>query len=75
MCFGQVLVARSAKAVCAILIGNSGAELEIDIVSRFSEANLIPNDAVVYADHAWDTVPASRLGETSRDSDRKDRAV
>ena len=33
---GQVLVARNAKGVCAILIGDGQGELEADLAARFS---------------------------------------
>ena len=47
---GQVLVARSAKGICAILIGDSQSELTADLASRFSRAKLVPNKAAVRAD-------------------------
>ena len=49
---GQVLVARSAKGVCAILIGNGQGELEADLAARFPHAKLVVNEAVVRADLA-----------------------
>jgi AraC family transcriptional regulator of adaptative response/methylated-DNA-[protein]-cysteine methyltransferase len=35
---GQVLVARSASGVCAILIGDDHDELEADLAARFPRA-------------------------------------
>ena len=49
---GQVLVARSVKGVCAILIGNVSNELEADLAARFPKANLVVNNAVVHDDLA-----------------------
>ena len=49
---GEVLVARSFKGVCAILIGTNqvelGVELGADLAARFPEANLIANEAAVH---------------------------
>lgn len=47
---GQVLVARSAKGVCAILIGAERDELVADLAARFPEAALVANEAVVRGD-------------------------
>jgi O-6-methylguanine DNA methyltransferase len=44
---GQVLVARSANGVCAILMGSDRAELEADLAARFPKATLVANEAVV----------------------------
>jgi AraC family transcriptional regulator, regulatory protein of adaptative response / methylated-DNA-[protein]-cysteine methyltransferase len=49
---GQVLVARSAAGVCAILIGDHHDELEADLAVRFPEATLITNESVVHGDLA-----------------------
>ena len=49
---GQVLVARSVKGVCAVLIGAGRDELEIDLASRFPEAKLVADEAVVHDDLA-----------------------
>ena len=49
---GQVLVARSVKGVCAVLIGGGRDELEIDLASRFPEAKLVADEAVVHDDLA-----------------------
>jgi methylated-DNA-[protein]-cysteine S-methyltransferase/AraC family transcriptional regulator of adaptative response/methylated-DNA-[protein]-cysteine methyltransferase len=38
---GDVLVARSAKGVCAILMGDDSEDLEADLALRFPEATLI----------------------------------
>jgi len=47
---GRVLVARSTKGVCAILIGDNRAELEADLVTRFPQAVHVANDAAVRDD-------------------------
>jgi O-6-methylguanine DNA methyltransferase len=47
---GQVLIARSAKGVCAILIGANRGELEVDLASRFPKSMLVANEAVVHDD-------------------------
>jgi AraC family transcriptional regulator of adaptative response/methylated-DNA-[protein]-cysteine methyltransferase len=39
---GQVLVAATQRGICAILLGDSKAELLEDLKSRFSEATLCP---------------------------------
>src|SRR5258708_2770797 len=39
--FGTVIVARSARGVCAILIGTKPGELEADLAARFPENTLI----------------------------------
>ena len=44
---GQVLIARSVKGVCAILIGADHGELEADLAARFPHAELVVNEAVV----------------------------
>jgi O-6-methylguanine DNA methyltransferase len=49
---GKVLVARSHKGVCAILIGDSQAELETDLAARFPQAMHVANDTVVRDDLA-----------------------
>jgi AraC family transcriptional regulator, regulatory protein of adaptative response / methylated-DNA-[protein]-cysteine methyltransferase len=49
---GKVLVARSAKGVCAILLGAGSDELEADLADRFPEAMLIANEAIVRDDQA-----------------------
>jgi|SRR5437879_4598425 len=42
---GYVLVARSAKGVCAILLGDSPSLLERDLRRRFSQVRLLGSDA------------------------------
>jgi O-6-methylguanine DNA methyltransferase len=41
---GTVLVARSARGVCAILIGSEPGELVADLAARFPESTLVPDD-------------------------------
>jgi AraC family transcriptional regulator, regulatory protein of adaptative response / methylated-DNA-[protein]-cysteine methyltransferase len=47
---GLVLVARSAKGVCAILIGAGRDELQAELAARFPEAKLVANEAAVHDD-------------------------
>jgi O-6-methylguanine DNA methyltransferase len=49
---GKVLVARSVKGVCAILLGANHDELEADLAGRFPQAMLVANGAVVHNDLA-----------------------
>jgi O-6-methylguanine DNA methyltransferase len=49
---GDVLVARSAKGVCAILIGADRHELKADLAARFPQTKLFSNEAVVHDDLA-----------------------
>jgi len=49
---GKVLLASSAKGVCAILLGDDAAELEADLATRFRGATLIANEARVRDDLA-----------------------
>ena len=49
---GQVLVARSVKGVCAILIGADHCALQADLAARFPDAKLIANEVVVQDDLA-----------------------
>jgi O-6-methylguanine DNA methyltransferase len=44
--FGQLLVARSAKGVCAVLVGTHREELEAQLATRFPKGTLVPNEAV-----------------------------
>lgn len=44
---GQVLVARSVKGVCAILIGADRDTLTADLAARFPQAALVAHEAVV----------------------------
>jgi hypothetical protein len=47
---GRILVARSTKGVCAILIGVNDGELEADLAARFPGARRIANHRVVRKD-------------------------
>ena len=49
---GRVLVARSIKGVCAILLGADHDELEADLAARFPQATLLANEPVVHDDLA-----------------------
>jgi methylated-DNA-[protein]-cysteine S-methyltransferase/AraC family transcriptional regulator of adaptative response/methylated-DNA-[protein]-cysteine methyltransferase len=49
---GKVLIARSAKGVCAILIGENAEELKSDLAMRFPKAFLIENVLAVKDDQA-----------------------
>lgn len=49
---GQVLVARSVKGVCAILIGSHHSEFETDLAAHFPNANLVAHEAAVHDDLA-----------------------
>jgi AraC family transcriptional regulator of adaptative response/methylated-DNA-[protein]-cysteine methyltransferase len=49
---GKVLLARSAKGVCAILLGDDARELEEDLADRFPEATLVANEVMVRDDLA-----------------------
>lgn len=49
---GKVLVARSAKGVCSILLGDNSDELAADLAIRFPCAVLIQSEAAVQADLA-----------------------
>lgn len=49
---GKVLVARSARGVCSILLGDSVEELAADLAGRFPDAMLVPVDAAVKDDLA-----------------------
>jgi AraC family transcriptional regulator, regulatory protein of adaptative response / methylated-DNA-[protein]-cysteine methyltransferase len=49
---GQVLVARSAAGVCAILLGDDRADLTTDLAARFARAALVANEAIVRDDLA-----------------------
>ena len=44
---GTVLVARSARGVCAILIGSEDRELVADLAARFPENRLVPGQRKV----------------------------
>jgi AraC family transcriptional regulator of adaptative response/methylated-DNA-[protein]-cysteine methyltransferase len=47
---GKVLVARSAKGVCAILLGDNPEALESDLAARFPKSTLVANEAKVRDD-------------------------
>lgn len=47
---GQVLVARSAKGVCAILFGAGGDELEQELAARFPNTTRVANQALLQDD-------------------------
>lgn len=47
---GKVLIARSAKGVCAILLGNDAEELVADLANRFPRAAFVLDEAAVKAD-------------------------
>jgi AraC family transcriptional regulator, regulatory protein of adaptative response / methylated-DNA-[protein]-cysteine methyltransferase len=47
---GQVLVARSAAGVCAILMGSTAEELQTDLAERFPDSEIARNDGKVRAD-------------------------
>ena len=49
---GKVLLARSAKGVCAILLGDDAGELEADLASRFPEATRVENEVIIRDDLA-----------------------
>ena len=49
---GKVLVARSAKGVCAILIGDDAEGLVEDLADRFPQSTLVPNERAVKDDVA-----------------------
>jgi AraC family transcriptional regulator, regulatory protein of adaptative response / methylated-DNA-[protein]-cysteine methyltransferase len=49
---GKVLLARSAKGVRAILLGDDAGELEADLADRFPEATRVENEAMVRDDLA-----------------------
>ncbi|MGO4741639.1 methylated-DNA--[protein]-cysteine S-methyltransferase [Bosea sp. 2KB_26] len=47
---GKVLIARSSRGVCAILIGDTADELAADLADRFPRATLIASQAAVQDD-------------------------
>lgn len=49
---GKVLVARSAKGVCSILLGDDAEELRADLANRFPQSTLIPSKTAVMDDVA-----------------------
>jgi methylated-DNA-[protein]-cysteine S-methyltransferase/AraC family transcriptional regulator of adaptative response/methylated-DNA-[protein]-cysteine methyltransferase len=50
--YGTVLVARSIKGVCAILLGEDARALEDDLAKRFPHATCVPDEAMVRDDLA-----------------------
>jgi AraC family transcriptional regulator, regulatory protein of adaptative response / methylated-DNA-[protein]-cysteine methyltransferase len=50
--FGTVLIARSIKGVCAILLGEYARALEDDLARRFPHSTFVPNEAMVRDDLA-----------------------
>ena len=49
---GMVLVARSGKGVCSILLGDSMDELKADLASRFPQSTIREDESSVHADMA-----------------------
>lgn len=49
---GEVLIARSARGVCAILLGDSAEELVSDLAARFPQATRIVSQAAIKEDLA-----------------------
>ena len=49
---GKVLVARSTKGVCAILLGNDADGLAADLASRFQQSTLVHDETAVKGDFA-----------------------
>ena len=49
---GKVLVARSAKGVCSILLGDRAEGLAQDLADRFPQSTLVPSAAMVKDDVA-----------------------
>ena len=49
---GKVLLARSAKGVCAILLGDDVGELAADLANRFPKATLVANEVFIRDDLA-----------------------
>lgn len=45
--FGNILVARDAQGVCAILIGSEFKELKSDLAKRFPQSELVRDDRVL----------------------------
>mgnify|MGYP001106598349 FL=1 len=48
----MVLVARSGKGVCSILLGDSMDELKADLASRFPQSTIREDESSVHADMA-----------------------
>ena len=49
---GKVLIARSIKGVCGILLGDDASALQADLAGRFPQSTLVPNAAMVRDDLA-----------------------
>jgi hypothetical protein len=49
---GELLVDRSIKGVCAILIGSDHEELDLELATRFPKADLVADEADVHDDLA-----------------------
>jgi AraC family transcriptional regulator, regulatory protein of adaptative response / methylated-DNA-[protein]-cysteine methyltransferase len=49
---GKVLVARSAKGVCSILLGDNADELSADLANWFPQSTLVSSEAAVKGDVA-----------------------
>ena len=49
---GTVLIARSIKGVCAILLGDDARALEEELARRFPHSTFVPNEAMVRDDLA-----------------------
>lgn len=49
---GKVLVARSAKGVCSILLGDDAAALVENLADRFPQSTLVQGEALVQGDLA-----------------------
>ncbi len=47
---GQVLISRSAKGVCAILLGGNDAELQADLLARFPKSMHVVEPSAVRED-------------------------
>src|SRR5262249_12128806 len=47
---GTVLVARSARGMCAILLGEEAGELTADLAARFPQSALVQNDEKLAGD-------------------------
>jgi AraC family transcriptional regulator, regulatory protein of adaptative response / methylated-DNA-[protein]-cysteine methyltransferase len=60
---GTVLIARSIKGVCAILLGDDARALEDDLARRFPYSTIVPNEAMVRDDLAKVTRYADKPSE------------
>lgn len=49
---GEVLVARSSRGVCAVLIGNTSDELKADLAARFPSSIVVANAPAIRDDLA-----------------------